>query len=538
MSTDPIRPLGAEAGPVGDPGGRPAGTEPEAIRAAEAPRAEAAALADGEWHRLHPATPFLRGGVAFVAILGILVANFRDRLIDLAVGFEEKDPFDLLIERGWLLPVLGGAIVLVLLGVVGFYLSWRFNQFRVTDEVVEVRSGILFRTQRQARLDRIQGINLGRPLLARLFGAARLEISVAGQDANVRLAFLGSAAADTLRRDVLALASGAKRGGAPAVERARTGLLEQRVGELLAPELDPGEAPPESVVKIPPGRLIGSLLLTESTLILVLVLGVGIPWSLSVGSWYVLLGAFPALLGMGSLIVQRFTRTLRYSIAGTPNGVRVGYGLLSTSNQTIPPGRVHAIAVRQPLLWRAAGWWQITTNLASSGSGSGRGGATPATTLLPVGSRADVARVLALLHPALGDADPSLLETGLVGKGGTDGFVNAPRRARWLRPFSWRRTGFTLTGSALVLRRGAIWRSLILVPQARLQSVALVQGPLQRRLRLAGVHAHTVAGPVLPRLEVVDARTAVSLFDDLRTTAVTSGEADTTHRWNSPRTAS
>ncbi|WP_210507685.1 PH domain-containing protein [Naasia sp. SYSU D00057] len=494
------------------------------------------ALADGEWHRLHPATPFLRGGVAFLAILGVLVANFRDRLVELAVGFQEEDPVDLLIDRNLLLPVLGGAIAFVLIGIVGFYLSWRFHQFRVTDEVVEVRSGILFRTQRQARLDRIQGINLQRPFLARLVGAARLEISVAGQDANVRLAYLGSAQADVLRRDVLTLASGAKRGGAPAVARVRSGLLEQRVDELLAPELDPSEAPAESVVHIPPGRIIGSLLLSETTVIFVLVLAVGIPWVAISGNWYAILGVFPALIGMGGVIVNRFTRTLRYSIAGTPNGVRVGYGLLSTSSQTIPPGRIHSVAIRQPLLWRPAGWWHITTNLASSGVPSASSGNVAATRLMPVGTQDDVARVLALLLPDL-HGEEGLLDTSLTGRGGDDGFVNAPPRARWLRPFSWRRTGFTLTSSALVLRSGIVWRTVVLVPQARLQSVALVQGPLRRRLRLAGVHAHTVAGPIAPRLEVADADVAVTLFADLAVAAVTSGAADTTHRWNASGSA-
>jgi putative membrane protein len=506
-------------------------TEPSAVGSAPLPAS--GALADGEWHRLHPATPVLRGGIAFIAIAGILIANLRDRLLELATGFQEEDPLDLLIDRGLLPPVLAGALGLVLLAVLGYYFSWRFHQFRVTDEVVEVRSGILFRTHRQARLDRIQGVNIVRPFVARLFGAARLEISVAGQDANVRLAYLGSAQADMLRRDVLALASGAKRGGADAVAAARTNLLERRVDELLAPELDPAEAVPASVVHIPPGRLIGSLLLSGSTVAIVLILGIGIPWALTTGAFYALFAVLPALLGMGSVLINRFTRSLRYSIAGTPNGVRVGYGLLSTGNQTLPPGRIHAIEVRQPLLWRASGWWQITTNLASSGASARNSSGSAATTLLPVGTHADVDRVLALLHPALGDGDAAgLLSVGLESRGGDDGFVNAPRRARWLRPFSWRRTGFTLTGSAIVFRQGVIWRSLTIVPQARLQSVALVQGPLRRRLRLAGVHAHTVGGPVLSRLEVIDADTALTLFGDLTAAAVTSGEADTTHRWN------
>ncbi|HEX7833917.1 MAG TPA: PH domain-containing protein, partial [Pseudolysinimonas sp.] len=124
-------------------------------------------LADGEWHRLHPATPLLRGGLAFIAVLGIIVANLRERLIELVFGGGgyEGDPIDEIVNRGLVPAALVVVAVVLLLFLGGFYLSWRMHTFRITDEQVEVRSGILFRTQRKARLDRIQGINVVRPVL-------------------------------------------------------------------------------------------------------------------------------------------------------------------------------------------------------------------------------------------------------------------------------------------------------------------------------------------------------------------------------------
>ena len=171
-------------------------------------------LADGEWHRLHPATPLLKGGIALIAILGIVVANLRERLVEWLIpgvecppGVCEEDPISIILERYLLLALLG--IVVVIIVVIGlFWLSWRMHTFRVTGEVVEVRSGVLFRSHRKARLDRIQGINIARSLFARIFGAARLEISAAGSDANVQLAYLSSANADGLRAEILARASG------------------------------------------------------------------------------------------------------------------------------------------------------------------------------------------------------------------------------------------------------------------------------------------------------------------------------------------
>src|SRR5690606_5418158 len=236
----------------------------------------AVSLTDGEWHRMHPASPLLKGGIALIAILGVVIANLRERLFSIFLPefSAEGDTVDYVLDNGYIgFALLALAIFLVVL-IGAFYVSWRMHSFRITNEVVEVRSGILFRTNRKARLDRIQGINIVRPLFARLFGAAKLEVNQAGADANVQLSYLGSAAADDLRREALRLASGARRADAEAAlanqpAEAHHGFIDRRVNELLAPELDPNAAPPESVVKIHPVRLIGSVLLSGSTIFLV-----------------------------------------------------------------------------------------------------------------------------------------------------------------------------------------------------------------------------------------------------------------------------
>ena len=494
-------------------------------------------LADGEWHRLHPATPLLKGGIALIAILGVIIVNLRDVLINIVFSGapgDEYDPFVWILEHDYAGLILLGIVVGLLLFIAGFYVSWRMHTFRITDEQVEVRSGVVFRTNRRGRLDRIQGINIVRPFIARLIGAARLEISVAGQDANVQLAYLGSSAADELRREILLLASGTSTVPGEASATEASGFVEQRVNELLAPELSPNAAPPESVVQMHLGRLIGSLLLSSFTVVLLAAIAGVIVVTATTREFFFLFGFVPAIIGMGSYYISKFTRSLRYSIAGTPDGIRVGFGLLSTSNETLPPGRIHAVQVSQPLFWRPAGWWEIKLNRASHSSAKGAAGQAN-TTILPVGNLADVRKVLELVLPGLMDPDAiELLERGLTSKGGDDGFTNSPRRARVLRWFSWRRNGFALVPGAALLRRGAIWRTLVVVPTARMQSVALYQGPLLRRLRLAGLRLHTVAGPVMPYLGAMDADAATQAFGDIAQSAVNSANSDTSHRWRSP----
>ncbi|MET0782894.1 MAG: PH domain-containing protein, partial [Leifsonia flava] len=384
------------------------------------------------------------------------------------------------------------------------------------------------------------------------------DVAVAGNDGNVQLAYLGSAAADALRREILQLASGLRASrdaavppaaapdgetgaeaatsasadvdtatGAPA--SVATGIINQRVNEFLAPELDADVAPPESVVRIPVVRLIGSVLLSGYTVFL-LVAGVALIVGVANDAVWPVFAVLPILIGSVSYYWNRVTRMLRYSIAGTPDGVRVGYGLLSTNNETLPPGRIHAIGVSQPLLWRPFGWWRIQVNTASRARSDGQN--RDHTTVMPVGKAEDVSRVLGLMLPAfVGDDAALVIRAGLVSRGDDD-YSGAPRRAAWLRPFSWRRTGFRAASGVLLLRHGLVSRHLAIVPYARVQSVSLSQGPLQRSLRLAAVQVQTVSGPVIASLDVADAATAVRLFAEAGADAVTYAASDTSHHWS------
>ena len=103
--------------------------------------------------------------------------------------------------------------------------------------------------------------------------------------------------------------------------------------------------------------------------------------------------------------------------------------------------------------------------------------------MLPVGTRDDVERVLRLLMPDLPESEwPLVFEHGILGPEADDPYTNTPRRARLLRPLSWKRNGFLLLPDALLMRRGAIWRKLAVFPLARLQSIGIEQGPLDRTL--------------------------------------------------------
>ena len=124
-----------------------------------------------------------------------------------------------------------------------------------------------------------------------------------------------------------------------------------------------------------------------------------------------------------------------------------------------------------------------------------------------------------------------VLVAGLGRARADDEFTHAPRRTAWLHPFEWRRIGFLVRDDAVVLRRGAFDRELVVVPTARIQSVSIEQGPLDRAMRLAGFHVHPVHGPVGARLDAVDVDDAVAAFQRIASVAVTAAHADGTQRW-------
>ena len=544
-------------------------------------RAENATLADGEWHRMHPLTPLFKGGLALIIIAGIAIANLRDRLIAWFVDlftpeeahyddYNGGDPVDWVLSNNLILVVLLGVLALVVVLVAIFWFIWRFQQFRITGDHVEVRKGIVFRSHRRAPLDRVQGVNLTRPFPARLIGLAKLEVAGAGTDSNVELEYLATARAESVRSDILRLASGARAArqsglvgapgaqpvpqegsaapGTPGYIRGQlVGSMNEGVNGLLA-GVDLADVEPESIVKIPTGRLIGSQAISG----LLWLVFFGVIFGVAIGSMAIasvfdddpiegLLGlgislgiGIPMVIAVVGITWAQISKSLRYSIAPTRDGVRITYGLLTTVTETLPPGRIFAVEVTQSLLWRPFGWWTIRINRMSGKSAAQQssGSAQQFSVVLPVGKRADVERVLALILPDAPVADiPLVWEHGILGPVEGDPYRTIPRRAWWRRPLSWKRHGYALTEFGLLLRRGIVWRKLAIFPLARLQGVSLSQGPIDRAQRVSGAQVHSVQGLITGYLSGLERDDALHLIDSVSAAAAAAAARDHTHRW-------
>ena len=134
-------------------------------------------------------------------------------------------------------------------------------------------------------------------------------------------------------------------------------------------------------------------------------------------------------------------------------------------------------------------------------AGAGAGDDVTQTVLMPVGNREEALRVLALVHPGIPRAAAL---AALEGEGADAAFTTTTARARPLDPLSWRRQGYAVLPDGLLTRRGAWYRAAQFVPHARIQSLKVEQGPVQRRRGVATVRIVSTVGPVSPAVAHLD----------------------------------
>ncbi|MFE9771496.1 PH domain-containing protein [Streptomyces sp. NPDC005931] len=398
--------------------------------------------------RLHPVTP-LRRAWAPVAVL---------------IGWALHDPDQAQRQLTRLTTttlLLGLAVLLPAAALYGF-LTWWFTHFAVTESELRIRTGLLFRRTAHIRLERIQAIDVTQPLLARVAGVAKLKLDVIGTDKKDELAFLGAGEARALRAELLARAAG------------------------FAPETahEVGEAPSREMLRVPPGVLAVSLLLTGATWGWLVVAVVVLPllWVATHSLWTVLAAALPLLGAAGASSVGRFVTEYDWTVGESPDGLRIDHGLLDRAHETVPPGRVQTVRIVEPLLWRrwrsprtggagrGGGWVRVELDVAGSSN----------SLLLPVAPREIAESVVARVLPGVSVPPPSALS-------------RPPRRARWCVPLWWRGYGLAVTDTVFAVRYGLLRRVLALVPHAKVQSVRLAQGPWMRARGVADVHVDTGA---------------------------------------------
>jgi putative membrane protein len=399
--------------------------------------------------RLHPLSPLLHG----------------TRLLLLMVVAISWQGFGQLGLWRWAILVL----VLLAAAVLFSLVSWLMTGYHVVGRELRVYEGVLSRRTRAIPLERLQAVEVVRPVLARLAGLAELRLEVVGgSKTEAPLAFLTVADATALRERLLALSGRAAGAPAPAIDRA----------PLAA-------APPVGAARLihavrNEDVFVGQLLTPQVWFVPLAMAFVVVQFAFE-GSW-TFVGIASTVTAVFGVILQPVRRVLEdwnFRLSRDDAGLHLRHGLLETRSQTVPLNRVQAIGVTWPLLWRPKRWLRCRIDVAGY-AGPQRDQRGRADRLLPVGDLSDARRIIAEVLPGV---DPLAFQ-----------LAQPPRRARWLAPLRWPALGAGLTDRVFATTDRLVTRELVIVPYARIQSVRVVQGPLQRWLRLATVHADVAGG--------------------------------------------
>ena len=534
------------------------------------------------WHRVSLVTPVLEGWKIVTGVLAFVTVQNLDDLVR-AYRFISEHGFSLGGQIGY---YLLGLVALIALWVVLGLLSWWRRAYAVDADGVYLRSGILSRKLRTARLPRIQSVDVVHPLLGRILGMGQLTVEVAGgRDSRVIIGFLRTRELRVLRDRILDLAAGqidlpgaASEDGA--VHASGTGHDTGGIEDLAStahPEgLTPEEATGSEAASAPAPRtsqlrashfqehplysvdsatLLGSLLRHPMTYTLLLAivgtLVVGIliivtdsmtgSEALTIISSYITM-----VIALATMVWNQFNSAWNFHAAATPSGIRMSYGLTAETSRTLPPGRVHGVGLTGPILWRRKDWWKVDVTVAGRDERPHDGQTREiGNLLLPVGSRDTALRALWLVVPDLGVPDPDrLLAQALTGRdddgvgdpqapaGSAErGFVRISRRGRIFRPLTWRRAAVILTDTCVIIRHGRWRRRVAVFPYERIQSLRVRQGPLARRRSLASLRLDMVAQEVPASITNLDAADAKALAARISQRALHRARAEQLDRW-------
>jgi len=427
-------------------------------------------VSEKPYRRLSPLTPVAR---SFIFVAAVLATTWRDVL------------------RGDIGPLAWLLLGLLAAGAVYGTASWLRTKYWIEYDELRVDTGVISRQSRRIRIDRLQGIDIVQPFVARLFGLAELRMDVAGGSAREgSLAFLTLDDARELKDLLLARREAVRASGDP----------EPAAGEQVSPRSEPDRL----LARVELGMLLMSILLSPETVAL-LVTALGFAGVFFVtGQWAGFSAMVPVLGGILLVQFKKLSGNYNFTVSQTAAGMQVRRGLFELSSQTIALSRLQGVVVSEPLFWKMLGWAKLDVSIAGYGSGTDAEGGPSATTVMPVAPRELVMRLAEHLLRGDDDAEVHPDEVPMTGP---------PRSSRWLDPVSRRFMAAGVADDLVASREGWLTRRTHVVRHARVQSVRLSQGPLQRRLGLADVHVDSPPGPVHVRARHRDVAEARALLE-------------------------
>ncbi|MEU6130001.1 PH domain-containing protein [Saccharopolyspora sp. NPDC047091] len=421
-------------------------------------------------------------------------------------------------------------------------LDWWFGSYRVGEERVELRKGVLSRSHRSLPRDRIRSVDLTADPMHRVFGLSVVKIGTGAQgDGELKLDALARRDAERIRAALLLRESTSDESPEGAAEEPRGGVLAR-----LRPAWLLYSGATMSLILAVWGAIASTVGSFSELLVKFGVYRVVGEELQAVPLWLAIVvpALVVVLIGvLGSLLLSLelwWGFTLTRESAGT---LRVRRGLLTQRSISLEESRLRGVELSEPLLLRWVGG--ARTHAVATGLSDEEGGKQPdAKTLLPPAPRAQARRVAAAV----------LREESFP----VDGFTTHPsaalrRRITWgllvALPFAvvavvsavlgwipiglavtvvpsaallgiafgidaYRNLGHRLHGTYLVSRRGTALRRTVALRRDGIIGWRFEQSVFQRRSGLLDVVATTAAGAGQCAVPDVRAGDGLALAED------------------------
>jgi putative membrane protein len=428
------------------------------------PRHPVAGHSEAPWHRLHPLSPLVRAGRQLMSLVLLLAGLF---LVN-----HQRVGGDLVTD-----------LVIVGLALSGGFVSWLVTRWQIAGGVLRVDTGLVRRDSRRFPLSQIQAVDVVQTGLARVLGLAELHLRMAGGDSgrSGRLACLRLSDAERLREDLLSLSLSLSLSAA-AAGAATAATPPAEVDDAL-----PAADAERVLFRVTPARLPAAILLSRAGAIAVAVVAATCVTVALTGQPGTIGPYLPFVLGVVVNLWRQFNGEFGTTVTAASDGIRLRSGLIQTTAETIRPGRIQAIRLTEPLVWRIFGWCRLEVDVAGGRQRrENHAEGQRLRAVIPVGAHAEADALLAELigggRPLLPSAAP-------------------PPVARWKAPFSYHFLGWNGDDRFVVASRGRVCRQTTWVPLEKVQSIRWVQGPLQRQLDLATVHLDVAGKRVSAKIE-------------------------------------
>ncbi|WP_083460069.1 PH domain-containing protein [Jiangella muralis] len=452
-------------------------------------------------------------------------------------------------ELSW--GTMGPILVATAVGVLGGLadlLRWVKTRYRITDEHVERRTGLLVRQHRSIRRDRIRSVDTSAKFRHRLTGLRVVTVGAGQHSATGESALT----LDAVRVEI--------------AERLRQELLYGGPVERTdAAEAEPAPAPRDEQVY---ARLQRSWVFYNVFSVWAFFMAAGLLWGTywalrmfgldlrgfvegladwdAVGTgWTVAIAvATVGVIGVVGLAINFFAENWRFVLVRVPGDrgtvLRTSQGLFKTREVNRDDNRLRGVSIDEPLLWR----WMGMADTSVIATGLTMMSMTPSAQILPRGP-IDVARRVAaqVLGTDRSPLDRPLRQhplralrrrvgwalivtasvTGLLAWLTT--LIDAMHDRVWLAGLgllpitlalaavAYRSLGHTVADGYLVTRSGAWSRTTSALQSRAVVGVTFRQSLLQRRLRLATVEVTTAAGYGAYQAVDVESAEAVDLAD-------------------------